>query len=87
MDTIIFRRGSTSKTDRSEFYWRAPEGTKVLTILMPDGYNIGAELSEDPDITTARLDQYIENFHKYATTEHIYLSNGSCYWWLSWVWH
>lgn len=63
MDIIIFSRGSTPQTDRSEFYWRALEGAKVLTILMPDGYNTGAELSEDPDITTARLDQYIENFH------------------------
>jgi hypothetical protein len=55
---------------------RAPDGTKVLTILMPDGYGTGAELLDDPDVTAARLDQYIENFHKYATTEHIYLSNG-----------
>ena len=76
MDTIVFWRGSTPETDRSEFFWRAPDGTRVLTILMPDGYGTGAELSEDPDATAARLDQYIENFHKYATTEHIYLSNG-----------
>jgi len=76
MDTIVFWRGSTPETDRSEFFWRAPDGTKVLTILMPDGYGTGAELSDDPDATAARLDQYIENFHKYATTEHIYLSNG-----------
>lgn len=76
MDTIVFWRGSTPETDRSEFFWRAPDGTKVLTILMPDGYGTGAELLDDPDVTAARLDQYIESFHKYATTEHIYLSNG-----------
>ncbi len=76
MDTIVFWRGSTPETDRSEFFWRAPDGTRVLTILMPDGYGTGAELSQDPELTAARLDQYIENFHKYATTEHIYLSNG-----------
>ncbi len=76
MDTIVFWRGSTEETDRQEFYWRAPDGSRVLTILMPDGYSTGAELSEDPAVTAARLDQYIENFHHYATTEHIYLSNG-----------
>ena len=76
MDTIIFWRGSTVETDRQEFFWRAPDGSKVFTILMPDGYGTGAELMDDADITAARLDQYIEHFHHYANTEHIYLSNG-----------
>jgi len=76
MDTIMFWRGATQEIDKTEFFWRAPDGTRILTILMPDGYCTGAELSEDPEITAARLDQFIENFHDYATTDKIYLSNG-----------
>ena len=76
MDTIMFWRGATQEIDKTEFFWRAPDGTRIFTVLMPDGYCTGAELSEDADITAARLDQFIENFHGYATTDKIYLSNG-----------
>ncbi|MEG1516371.1 MAG: glycosyl hydrolase-related protein [Clostridia bacterium] len=76
MDTIMFWRGATQEINRTEFFWCAPDGTRVLTVLMPDGYCTGAELSEDPAITAARLDQFIEGFSKYATTDKIYLSNG-----------
>jgi alpha-mannosidase len=76
MDTIMFWRGATQEIDKTEFFWRAPDGTRIFTILMPDGYCTGAELSENLEITAARLDQFIENFHRYATTDKIYLSNG-----------
>ena len=76
MDTIVFWRGATREMDKTEFFWRAPDGTRIFAILMPDGYCTGAELSENPEITAARLDQFIENFHEYATTDMIYLSNG-----------
>lgn len=76
MDTIIFWRGATREMDKTEFYWRAPNGSRVFAILMPDGYCTGAELSGDPMIAADRLDRFIENFHGYATTDHIYLSVG-----------
>lgn len=76
MDTIMFWRGATEEVDKTEFYWRAPDGTRVLTVLMPDGYFTGAELSSDPAIVAKRLDNYIENFARLSNTDKIYLSNG-----------
>ena len=76
MDTIMFWRGATEEVDRTEFYWRAPDGTRVLTVLMPDGYFTGAELSEDSDVVARRLDNYIERFAAMSNTDKIYLSNG-----------
>lgn len=76
MDTIMFWRGATAEIDKTEFYWEAPDGTKVLTILMPDGYFTGAELPNDPVVTAKRIDTYVERFAPLATTDIIYLSNG-----------
>ena len=76
MDTIMFWRGATEEVRNTEFYWRAPDGTRVLTVLMPDGYFTGAELSSDSDIVAQRLDNYIERFAALSHTDKIYLSNG-----------
>lgn len=76
MDTIMFWRGATEEVDKTEFYWRAPDGTRVLTVLMPDGYFTGAELSSDPQVVAKRLDNYIERFAGLSNTDKIYLSNG-----------
>ncbi|MFA9380928.1 MAG: alpha-mannosidase [Acetanaerobacterium sp.] len=76
MDTIMFWRGATAEIDKTEFYWEAPDGTRVLTILMPDGYSTGAELPNDPAAVAKRIDAYIEKFAHLASTDLIYLSNG-----------
>lgn len=76
MDTIMFWRGATEEIEKTEFYWRAPDGTRVLTVLMPDGYGTGAELSTNSDIVAKRLDNYIERFASLSTTDKVYLSNG-----------
>ena len=76
MDTIVFWRGATEAVRNTEFYWRAPDGTRVLTVLMPDSYCTGAELSSDPDIVAKRLDRYIDRFAALSHTDKIYLSNG-----------
>ena len=76
MDTIMFWRGATAEIEKTEFYWEAPDGTKVLTILMPDGYSTGAELPDDPAAIAKRIDTYVERFAPLATTDIIYLSNG-----------
>ena len=76
MDTIMFWRGATAEIDKTEFMWKAPDGTEVLTILMPDGYFTGAELPDDGEAVAKRIDKYVERFASLATTDIIYLSNG-----------
>lgn len=76
MDAIMFWRGATEEVEKTEFYWLAPDGTKLLTILMPDSYCTGAELSSNPEIVAKRLDKYIERFANLSNTDKIYLSNG-----------
>jgi Alpha-mannosidase len=76
MDTIMFWRGATAEIDKTEFNWEAPDGTKVLTILMPDGYFTGAELPNDPQVVAKRMDGYIKRFAPLSNTDLIYLSNG-----------
>lgn len=76
MDTIMFWRGATEEVKKTEFYWRAPDGTRVLTVLMPAGYFTGAELSNNPGIVAQRLDSYINSFASLSSTDKIYLSIG-----------
>lgn len=76
MDTIMFWRGATAEIDRNEFYWEAPDGTRVLTVLMPDGYGTGAEIPDNPQVVATRFDAFIEKFAPISSTEIIYVSNG-----------
>lgn len=76
MNAIMFWRGATKEVKQNEFIWRAPDGTSVLAVLMPEGYSTGAELVNDPKLLARRFDEYIEKFAPRSTTDIIYLSNG-----------
>ena len=76
MDTIMFWRGATAEIQKNEFRWHAPDGTSVLTVLMPEGYSTGCELANDPDLVARRLDEYIAKMAPRSASDLIYLSNG-----------
>jgi mannosylglycerate hydrolase len=76
MEATMFWRGAGPEADKTELNWRAPDGSTLLTVLLPSGYSTGAEFPDDPETVAKRLDKYIEVFEPYSTTDMIYLSNG-----------
>lgn len=78
IDYAIFWRGVSERhgTDKTEFYWKSDDGSKVLTQLLPLGYAIGKYLPEEPVALKERMDKYLPVLDKGATSEHIILPNG-----------
>ncbi|OON94923.1 MAG: alpha-mannosidase [Epulopiscium sp. Nele67-Bin001] len=78
INRCIFWRGVSERkgTNKTEFYWTADDGSKVLVQLFPLGYAIGKYLPEDLDALKKRMDKYLPVLDKGATTEHIILPNG-----------
>jgi mannosylglycerate hydrolase len=75
--SIFWRGVSESKgTDKTEFYWKGEDDSKVLTQLFPLGYAIGKYLPLDKDALKVRLDKYFGVLDRGATTENIILPNG-----------
>lgn len=74
----IFWRGTSERhgTDKTEFYWRTDDGSKVLVQLFPLGYAIGKYLPEDEEALQKRIDKYFTVLDRGATTDHIILPNG-----------
>ncbi|QOT00782.1 mannosylglycerate hydrolase [Brevibacterium sp. JNUCC-42] len=74
----IFWRGTSERhgTDKTEFYWKTDDGSKVLVQLFPLGYAIGKYLPEDEKELQKRIDKYFTVLDHGATTDHIILPNG-----------
>ena len=74
----IFWRGTSERmgTDKTEFYWEGPDGSKVLVQLLPLGYAIGKYLPIEPDELKTRLDKYLPVLDKGAAADDILLPNG-----------
>uniref|UniRef100_A0A7V4WLK2 Glycoside hydrolase family 38 central domain-containing protein n=1 Tax=Candidatus Caldatribacterium saccharofermentans TaxID=1454753 RepID=A0A7V4WLK2_9BACT len=73
----IFWRGVPREVTKSEFLWKAPDGSTVLTVYMPFGYGIAARLPQDEESLVRRIRGLIEKLSPFATTEHLLLMNGS----------
>jgi mannosylglycerate hydrolase len=74
----IFWRGTSERhgTDKTEFYWKTDDGSKVLVQLFPLGYAIGKYLPEDEESLQKRIDKYFTVLDHGATTDNIILPNG-----------
>lgn len=78
INRAIFWRGVSERkgTDKTEFYWKSDDGSKVLTQLLPLGYAIGKYLPLEKETLKNRMDKYLAVLDKGATTENIVLPNG-----------
>lgn len=78
INRCMFWRGTSERygTDKTEFYWKSDDGSRVLTQLLPLGYAIGKYLPIDFDALKNRCDKYMPVLDKGATTDHIILPNG-----------
>ncbi len=72
-----FWRGAPCEVTRSEFIWKAPDGSGVLTIYMPFGYGIAANLPASREALLRRIRRLVEKLTPFATTAHLLLMNGS----------
>ncbi|MCS7242625.1 alpha-mannosidase [Candidatus Caldatribacterium sp.] len=72
-----FWRGVPREVRKSEFIWKSPDGSSVLTIYMPFGYGIAANLPDSREELLQRVRGLIEKLAPFATTPHLLLMNGS----------
>ncbi|MGE6754727.1 alpha-mannosidase [Rossellomorea sp. NPDC071047] len=71
IDNSILWRGIKSET--SEFTWEAPNGSRVFTAFLPEGYY--QPLLNEKNVEE-QLKTYVEKVRPYATTSHVLLTNG-----------
>lgn len=78
INRCMFWRGTSERygTDKTEFYWKSDDESRVLTQLLPLGYAIGKYLPTDFDELKNRCDKYMPVLDKGATTDHIIIPNG-----------
>jgi mannosylglycerate hydrolase len=71
IDNAVLWRGL--KSEQSELYWQAPNGSKVFTVFLPEGYYQPVLDSDNPNEAIA---SYVEKVKPYATTTQLLLTNG-----------
>ncbi len=90
IDSAVFWRGLGDEGEDlgTEFWWQAPDGTRVLTIHLRDGYhntsNLGFPMSwgdpsameYNPELAMQQLRQAVDVIKPYAHTPYLLLMNG-----------
>jgi alpha-mannosidase/mannosylglycerate hydrolase len=71
IDNAILWRGI--KPEKSEFYWEAPDGTRVFTIFLPEGYYQPILNEED---YKEKIQAFLDKVVPYASTSKVLLTNG-----------
>ncbi len=79
IDNAVFWRGVGAEATTSEFYWTAPDGTKVLVVHLADpaGYSNARFLPLNPEEFVARVELLASNILPQATTNNLLFMNGS----------
>jgi mannosylglycerate hydrolase len=70
-------RGADDSLTTSEFFWRSPDGSEVLTIHKPKGYGSAASLPAQPKQLVARIQSIRDELEPLATTPYVLVMNGS----------
>src|SRR6516165_7170110 len=79
IDNAVFWRGVGAEAHRSEFYWSAPDGTKVLVIFLASamGYSNARDMPLVPEEFVARVEFLAALILPRATTNTLLFMNGS----------
>ncbi|HET9919258.1 MAG TPA: glycoside hydrolase family 38 C-terminal domain-containing protein [Ktedonobacteraceae bacterium] len=79
IDNAVFWRGVSDEARKSEFFWAAPDGTKVLVIHLADtfGYSNARTMPLNPHDFAARVELLAANLLPKATTSTLLFMNGS----------
>ncbi len=77
IDSVVLWRGVGREATKSEFLWRAPDGSEVLVLHLPLGYGIAPRLPEEPAALRNLLTSLRGQLEPLATGRHVLLPNGS----------
>src|SRR5947209_10599651 len=79
IDNAVFWRGVGAEARRSEFFWAAPDGTRVLVIHLADpiGYSNARMMPLAPDEFVSRVKFLTAQILPKATTDTLLFMNGS----------
>jgi len=77
IDSVVLWRGVGRDATRSEFLWRAPDGSEVFVLHFPFGYGIAAQLPSDPQGLRTTLAALRGQLEPLATTRYVLLPNGN----------
>lgn len=79
IDNAVFWRGVGEEAYQSEFYWEAPDGSRVLVIHLadPTGYSNARLLPLQPSEFVTRVELLTSNILPKATTSTLLFMNGS----------
>jgi alpha-mannosidase len=75
IDTAIFRRGLADEP--TLLWWEAPDGSRVFTVYLRDGYDNAACLPDDPDLFPRYLKRVVESLAPHTPTSHVLLMCGT----------
>ena len=73
----VMWRGADKSLTSSEFFWRAPDGSEVLTAHMVMGYGIASYLWPDRERLLTQLQSLRQMLEPWASTRYLLLPNGT----------
>jgi mannosylglycerate hydrolase len=77
MSGAVMWRGADKSLTSSEFFWRAPDGSEVLTVHMAMGYGIASYLWPDRERLLTQLQSLRQMLEPWASTRYLLLPNGT----------
>ena len=75
IETAAFRRGLANEP--CEVWWEAPDGSRVLTAYLRDGYDNAARLPATPEAFKKAIDDRRASLEPHAATSHLLILNGT----------
>jgi mannosylglycerate hydrolase len=76
ISAAVIWRGVDSSIPTSEFLWRAPDGSRVLVIHLPEGYSVGRVLPLEREPLLGRLQSIRQALEPWASTSYLLVMNG-----------
>jgi alpha-mannosidase len=77
IENAVIWRGADEGLAKTEFFWRAPDGSEVLTVHLPDGYSIANALPAEREALLKAIRGIRETLEPRATTPYLLLMNGT----------
>ena len=75
IETAAFRRGLSDEP--CELWWQAPDGSRVLTAYLRDGYDNAARMPSDPDRFLGFVRERRDSLAPHSAVKHLLLLNGN----------
>jgi len=77
IENAVIWRGADEGLAKTEFFWRAPDGSEVLTVHLPDGYGNANALPAEREALLEAIRGIRESLEPRATTPYLLLMNGT----------